>query len=66
MNTKVIAILLAALLSATPTAWAQDKAADEAAIAALRTAAQKDKRGIGGVHAQPDRRRGQEILADLR
>ena len=42
---KMIAILLAAWLSAA-SAWGQDKSTDEAAIAVLRTAAQKDKRAL--------------------
>ena len=45
MKKNLVAMLLAAFVIAVP-AWAQDRAADEAAIAALRTAAQKDKRAL--------------------
>ena len=45
MKNNLIAMLVAAFVITAP-AWAQDKAADEAAIAALRTAAKKDKRAL--------------------
>lgn len=45
MKKNLVALLAAAFLIAAP-AWGQDKSADEAAIAALRTAAQKDKRAL--------------------
>ncbi len=46
MKKNLVALLAAAVLLIVAPAWGQDKAADEAAIAALRTAAQKDKRAL--------------------
>jgi len=45
MKKNLVAVLVAAFVITTP-AWGQDKAADEAAIAALRTAAQSNKRAL--------------------
>ena len=46
MKTNLIAILLAALLGASPSAWAQDRAAEVANLQALQTAAKKDKKAL--------------------
>ena len=45
MMKNLVAMLVAAFVIVAP-AWAQDRTADEAALAALRTAAQKDKRAL--------------------
>jgi Spy/CpxP family protein refolding chaperone len=45
MKNMLIAVLAAAFAVATP-AWGQDKIADATDLAALRTAAQKDKRAL--------------------
>jgi len=45
MKKNLVAMLVAAFVTAAP-AWAQDRSADEAAIASLRTAVQKDKRAL--------------------
>ena len=45
MKKNLVAMLVAAFVTAAP-AWAQVRSADEAAIASLRTAVQKDKRAL--------------------